>query len=87
MITGGAGRDAEGRQESLYAAFNMHKDPLEFHLPSPPDGTRWHLLADTTQPSPEDFHEPGDEPVLEPGRPVTAFPHSVILCVGRPRPA
>lgn len=83
MITGDAGRDTEGTGGALYAAFNMHKEPLPFHLPPPPTGTRWHLMADTAQTSPYDIHEPGREPPLDPDRPLTLTPHSTVLCVAR----
>ena len=82
MVSGAPGRGEEGAGGALYAAFNMHKEPLPFVMPRPPDGTHWHLMADTARPSPHDIHEPGSEPAMAPAAPVVLAPYSVVLCVG-----
>ncbi|MFM8682918.1 MAG: glycogen debranching protein GlgX [Chthoniobacterales bacterium] len=82
MITAGAGRD-DSAACSFYAAFNMHKEPLPFELPEAPGGTRWHLMADTSRPSPEDIREPGHETLLPEGAPLVLQPYSTALCVAR----
>jgi isoamylase len=52
-------------------------------LPALPSHWQWHLLADTARPSPDDIHEPGQEPRLE-GTPVlNLLPQSAVLCLGR----
>jgi len=83
MITAGGGRN-ESTAGSFYAAFNMHKDPLNFTLPPSPAGTRWHLMVDTARPSPDDILEPGTELPLPDGGPVVLVPYSTVLCVARP---
>jgi glycogen operon protein len=49
---------------TLYVAFNMHWQWLEFELPAPPAGSSWHVFANTGAPAPEDSWEPGTEPLL-----------------------
>ena len=83
MITGGNARN-DSSAGSFYAAFNMHKEPLSFELPEAPKGTRWHLMADTSRPSPEDIREPGRETLLPDGQPLVLVPYSTALCVARP---
>jgi len=83
MITGGSGRGEEDAPGAFYAAFNMHREPLRFVLPTLPHGMHWHLMAETSKPSPQDIHEPGSEPALEPGAPLVLLPFSATLCVGR----
>lgn len=82
MITAGAGRD-DSAAGSFYAAFNMHKEPLPFELPEAPGGTHWHLMAETSRPSPEDIREPGHETLLPEGAPLVLQPYSTALCVAR----
>jgi glycogen operon protein len=61
----------------------MHTEPLDFVLPDLPSGWSWHLLADTSRPSPDDIHEPGQEPPLDPAAVLHLLPHSTVLCLGR----
>lgn len=82
MITAGAGWD-DSAAGSFYAAFNMHVEPLPFELPEAPGGTRWHLMAETSRPSPEDIREPGHETLLPEGAPLVLQPYSTALCVAR----
>jgi isoamylase len=85
MICGQHDHALGGQGEFFYAAFNMHTEPLTFELPALPAGWRWHLLADTAQPSPQDIHEPGLEPVLANPEKVELIPKSAVLCLGRER--
>jgi glycogen operon protein len=57
----------------VYVAMNMHWESLDFELPAPPDGGTWRVLADTSQPSPDDIHEEGREVPLV---------HQAQICVG-----
>jgi len=68
---------------SLYAAFNMHWEPLEFRLPNLPAGQSWHLLADTGRESPHDFHDPATAPLLENTNRLPLITRSCALCLGR----
>jgi glycogen operon protein len=72
-----------GPGEFFYAAFNMHEEPLPFRLPALPTDWQWHLLADTSRPSPEDIHEPGQEPRLGENPVLELKPYSTVLCLGR----
>jgi glycogen operon protein len=66
----------------IYAAFNMWHEPLEFTLPVLPQGMRWRLVVDTARPSPDDFNEPGSEPLLADQSTVTLTDRSVIVLIG-----
>jgi glycogen operon protein len=55
--------DASGTR-SIYVAMNMHGEALHLGLPSPPEGARWHVVANTGMPSPEDIWEYGAEPLI-----------------------
>ena len=72
-----------GPGEFFYAAFNMHDETLEFALPDLPTNWRWHLLADTSRPSPQDIYENGTEPCLDPNPILALIPKSCVLCLGR----
>ena len=83
MLSGGSSRGEEDAPGAFYAAVNMHKEPLPFLLPPLSPGMHWHLMADTSKPSPHDIHEPGTETALEPDAPLVLPPFSAALCVGR----
>ncbi len=55
----------DGDDSHLYLAFNAGTDAAAFTLPASPNGTRWHLKADTFQPAPQDLLEDGSELPLE----------------------
>ena len=83
MICGQHDHALGGCGEFLYAAFNMHTEPLEFALPTLPAGWTWHLLADSSRPSPEDIYERGHEPRLQADARLSLIPKSCVLCLGR----
>ncbi len=83
MLCGQHDHALGGTGEFFYAAFNMHTDLLHFELPRLPAGWHWHLLADTSAPSPRDIFEAGSEPLLDPARPLRLVPKSAALCIGR----
>jgi hypothetical protein len=60
-----------------------HFYPLDFVLPHLPAGWSWHLLADTSRPSPEDIYERGQEPRLPANPRLNLIPKSCVLCLGR----
>jgi glycogen operon protein len=49
---------------ALYLMFNADRVPLDFVLPVPPRLGSWRVAVDTAQPSPRDFHAPGEEGAL-----------------------
>jgi isoamylase len=69
--------------ESIYAAMNMYWEPLEFELPYPPRGTKWHLVADTVARSPEDIWEAGQEPVLADQARTSVTGRAIVLLIAR----
>lgn len=69
--------------EIVYAAMNMYWEPLEFELPSPPEGGRWLMCANTGVPTPEDIWESGQEPVLSDQKKIHAAGRSIIVLVAR----
>jgi glycogen operon protein len=69
--------------ETIYAALNMHWEALTFRLPAAPQGTRWHVFANTGCPAPDDIHEPGDEPALVHEGSMLIGERSVVVLVAR----
>ena len=73
----------DGQEDVLYAAFNMYWEPLEFQWPEPPGRRRWHQFVDTAGLPPADAQEPGQEPRLPPGRPISLQARSSAVLVAR----
>jgi glycogen operon protein len=69
--------------DDLYVAANTHWEGLDFELPAPRPGRRWHVFANTGMPAPEDAFEPGQEPPLEAQDHMLVGPRSVVVLVGR----
>lgn len=76
----GRTKDAE---ETIYIAFNMYWEPLDFQLPEPPSPQRWRLVANTANKPPFDFYEAGTEPPLPPRRPLTIPARSTVVLMAR----
>jgi glycogen operon protein len=77
------GRDQDG-MDVIYVAMNMHWESLDFELPSPPTAaTRWHVLADTAQPSPDDVCEGGCETPVTDQTKILVGGRSIIILVAR----
>ncbi|RME00438.1 MAG: glycogen debranching enzyme GlgX [Calditrichaeota bacterium] len=58
-------RVIESEDAELYLMFNAYNNTVAFLLPGPIPGNRWHRVADTSLPSPEDYCEPGKEKLLQ----------------------
>jgi glycogen operon protein len=58
----------DGHDRALCLMFNAGAEGVEFLLPHPPAGTRWHLAADTSREAPGDLPAPGEEPLCEAAR-------------------
>ena len=78
MLIGG-----DGTTEHVYVAMNMHWDAQQFELPELPGGDRWHVVANTGAPEPEDIWEPGTEPVMGDQNSMFLGPRSVAILVGK----
>lgn len=72
------------RVASIYAAMNMYWDPLEFELPYPPRGTKWHLVANTAARSPEDIWEPGHEPMVADQARIGVAGRAIVVLLANP---
>ncbi len=83
MLCGQHDHALGGSGEFLYAAFNMHTEPLPFALPPLPAGWHWHLLADTSREAPQDIFEPGAELLLGDQTRLDLVAKSCVLCLGR----
>ncbi len=84
MISPSPETNGEAENSYLYAAFNMHSETLDFRLPELAPHWRWHLLADTSRPSPDDIYETGASPLLPEPVAVSLRPKSSVLCIGLP---
>ncbi len=69
--------------DAVYVAMNMYWESLEFELPSPPQGLRWHLFVNTSMPAPKDVWEPGQEPELSDQGKLSVGGRSIIVLTGR----
>ena len=67
MVSGEYAKGGTAKDHTIYVAANMYWNPLEFTLPAPPQGTTWHLCANTSLPSPDDIAEVGQEKPLPDG--------------------
>lgn len=79
------GANPVGDQEPddfVYVALNSHWEDHTFELPHLPDGTHWHVFANTGVGLPEDVWEPGIEPRVADQRHFCVGPRSVVVLVG-----
>jgi glycogen operon protein len=70
-----------GPGPDLHILLNMEDQALDFEVP-PMIGRTWHRLVDTSQPSPADFCDPGDE-VAVLGTSITAAARSVVVLISK----
>jgi isoamylase len=61
----------------------MYWEPLEFELPYPPRGTKWHLVANTAAKAPEDIWAPGLESVLADQARIGIAGRAIVLLIAR----
>jgi isoamylase len=83
MLSGQHGRSAEGMDDFIYVAMNMHWEGHWFELPRLPDGMAWHVVANTGIAAPEDVWEPGREFALENQSGFLVGDHSIVILVGK----
>jgi glycogen operon protein len=83
LLCGKHAKQGTSKDDFIYVAMNMYWDALNFQPPSLPEGTKWHIFANTSMPTPEDIHEIGQEPILENQTNILAGPRSIFILVGR----
>ncbi|MGA8863527.1 MAG: glycogen debranching protein GlgX [Gallionella sp.] len=71
------------RQDTLFLMFNAGADTVDFVLPAVPNGSRWHLAADTARVSPQDIFAAGTEPLLEDTKTYRMSPRASAILVAR----
>jgi glycogen operon protein len=83
MLCGRHSSSVGGPPDFIYAAFNMHYEPLTFELPVLPKKLQWLRVIDTSLPEPDDIASPGKEPRLTSQTSITIPERTVIVLVGR----
>ena len=77
------GKKADGtRDDSFYAAFNMHWEPHQFDLPSLKDGKSWHVVFHTDEKEINGMYGSGKEPKAE-GRQFMVPPRTIVVFMGK----
>lgn len=64
--------------EELHVILNAYWEPLAFELPRLKRGLRWHRIVDTDRPSPHDFCDPKEAPLVR-GRTYRAAARSAVV--------
>ncbi|MEB3227737.1 MAG: glycogen debranching protein GlgX [Synechocystis sp.] len=83
MLCGKHAKSGTQPDNTLYIALNMHWEAHWFELPQIPDGSQWHVFANTGSASPLDIHRPGDEIVLENQQGLLLGDRSVVVLVSK----
>ncbi len=80
------GRDPNAAlvDDVLFVAMNMYWETLEYDLPTPPEGIRWCVFANTAEHPPADICRPGQEQPLSDQGKLHLGERSVVILVGRP---
>ncbi len=83
MLCGRYVKAGTAPDDFIYVAMNMYWEALPLELPQLPEGTRWHVFANTSMPSPQDIFEPGSEPVLGDQGSCIVGGRSVLILLGK----
>ncbi|MBC8100290.1 MAG: glycogen debranching enzyme, partial [Armatimonadetes bacterium] len=83
MLDGKHAKNGTADDDTLYVAANMHWEAHTFEIPQLPQGTAWHLFADTHLPAPHDICQPGAEVMLNNQRSYVVNPRTVVILVGK----
>lgn len=83
MLCGKHAKGGTVKDNQIYVAINTYWDALEFEVPAPPEGSKWHIAVNTGMPSPEDIAEPGSEVVLKNQSNILVGPRSFVVLVGK----
>jgi glycogen operon protein len=63
--------------------FNAGTDATDFKLPPPPQGLRWHRAIDTSSAAPQDLLAPGEEELVDHGKPYGLGARSSAVLLAR----
>lgn len=83
MLDGGHAKNGHAKDDTVYIAINMHWEALPFELPQLPEDKSWYISVNTDMPSPYDFHELNNEPVMENQYSCILGPRSVVILLGK----
>jgi glycogen operon protein len=83
LLCGKHAKSGTRTDNTLYIALNMHWEAHWFELPQIPDGSQWHVFANTGATSPQDICSPGSEIVLENQQGLLVGDRSVVVLVGK----
>ncbi len=83
MLCGKHAKGGTVNDDRIYVAINTYWDALDFELPTPPKGAKWHVAVNTSMPSPEDIYEFGMEPELGNQSNVLVGSRSIVVLVGK----
>ena len=83
LLDGHHARGGTEHDDFVYVAMNMHWDSHVFELPGLPEGSAWHVFANTGVAAPEDIWQPGAEPLLSDQHAMVLSDRSVCILVGR----
>ena len=74
---------AEEDDADVLMMFNSDSRSHLFYLPRAPHDGRWHLVLDTSLPSPADIHPPGKEVELEPTITYHVKAYSMVVMISK----
>jgi len=74
---------ADRDDSDFYIIFNAETESCVFTVGPAPRARLWRRAIDSSLPSPEDFCEPGTEPVLAPQDEYAAAPRSLVVLISR----
>lgn len=84
LYCGAYGKRVDGRKDDdFYVIYNMHWEPHEFALPRAKKPKKWRLCADTAADERNGMYPPGEEPLLEDQKQLTAAPRSIVILTAR----
>jgi glycogen operon protein len=74
---------ADQDDSDFYIIFNAETESCVFSVGPAPRARLWRRAIDSSLPSPEDFCEPGTEPILAPQDEYAAAPRSIVVLISR----
>lgn len=84
LYCGDYAKKADGTpDDTFFVVYNMHWEPHEFALPTPPAGKRWHVAFQTADEAQNGFYETGKEPELKSQKKFMAPSRSIAVFIGK----